>query len=71
MKKTHHHPKSSAVNNKKTDPIDKKEKVQQSNDKRIDEDFKGYPHNPAKEEVINPKTRTEKITANVEKKGQK
>jgi hypothetical protein len=33
-------------------PIRKKEEVQQSNDERIDQDFPGYPHHPAKKETI-------------------
>lgn len=52
------------------DPITKKEEVQQSNDERIDQDFKGFPHAPAKEEIINPKTKEDKATANVEKNTQ-
>ena len=53
-----------------TDPITEKHEVQQSNDERIDQDFKGFPHAPAKEEVINPKTEKDKLTANVEKNTQ-
>lgn len=52
------------------DPITTKEEVQQSNDERIDQDFKGFPHAPAKEEHINPKTKEEKVAANVEKNTQ-
>lgn len=52
------------------DPITKKEDVQQSNDEGIDQDFKGFPHAPAKEEIINPKTKEEKAIANVEKNTQ-
>jgi len=37
---------------KKTRPIRKKEQVQQSNDERIDQDFPGFPHAPAKKETI-------------------
>ncbi|MBS1605093.1 MAG: hypothetical protein JST42_20690 [Bacteroidetes bacterium] len=37
---------------RKNQPIDRKEAVQQSNDERIDQDFPGYPHHPAKEETI-------------------
>lgn len=37
---------------KPTDPIDKKEEVQQSNDEHIDQDFPGYPHHPSKQNVI-------------------
>ena len=53
---------------KTTSPIDKKEEVQQSNDKHIDQDFKGYPKSPAKENIIHPKTKTDKLTANTENK---
>lgn len=52
------------------DPITEKHEVQQSNDERIDEDFKGFPHGHAKEEMINPTTTKEKITAGVEKNEQ-
>jgi hypothetical protein len=53
-------PRSSSSNN----PIDRKEEVQQSADQRIDQDFPGYPHNPASEKNINPKTETDEKTAN-------
>lgn len=46
--------------------MDSKNKVQQSNDEHIDEDFPGYPHYPAKEDVMNPQNKTERINANVE-----
>jgi hypothetical protein len=45
--------------NKNTDPIDKKEEVQKSKDKHIDQDFEGYPHHPAKEKIIHPQTEEE------------
>ncbi len=51
---------------KKTNPIDSEEKVQQSKDEHIDEDFPGYPHYPAKEDIMNPQNHTERIEANVE-----
>ena len=57
-------------NSKTTDPITKKEEVQQGNDESIDQDFKGFPHAPAKEEIINPKTKEDKLIANVEKNTQ-
>ena len=47
----------------KNNPIDNKEKVQQSNDEHIDQDFEGYPHPIAKENIINPQTETDKETA--------
>jgi hypothetical protein len=37
---------------RKNQPIDRKEEVQQSNDERIDQDYPGYPHHPAREETI-------------------
>jgi hypothetical protein len=40
------------MNKKATKPIRKKEDVQQSNDERIDQDFPGFPHAPAKKETI-------------------
>jgi len=51
---------------KKTNPIDTKEKVQQSKDEHIDEDFPGYPHYPAREDILNPQNHTERVNANVE-----
>jgi hypothetical protein len=51
---------------KKNNPIDTKEKVQQSKDEHIDEDFPGYPHYPAKEDILNPQNHTERVNANVE-----
>ena len=51
---------------KKTNPIDSKEEVQQSKDEHIDEDFPGYPHYPAKEDILNPQNHTERVNANVE-----
>jgi len=49
------------------DPITKKHQVQQSNDEHIDQDFKGFPHAHAKEELINPKTKKDKLTSKVTK----
>lgn len=48
---------------RQTDPIDKKEEVRKSEDKHIDQDFNGYPHSPAREEVIDPQTKDEYETA--------
>jgi hypothetical protein len=48
---------------KQNNPIEKKEEVQQSNDRHIDQDFEGYPHSPASENLINPKSQEDKLTA--------
>jgi hypothetical protein len=37
---------------KPTDPIDKKEEVQRSKDKHINQDFPGFPHPPSQEKTI-------------------
>lgn len=48
---------------KATRPIRHKEEVAQNPDKRIDQDFSGYPHGHAKEKIIRPQTKKEKKTA--------
>jgi len=40
------------MNKKANRPIRKKEEVRQSNDERIDQDFPGFPHPPAKKDTI-------------------
>ncbi|MCY7420570.1 MAG: hypothetical protein LH478_02380 [Chitinophagaceae bacterium] len=40
--------------NEPSKPINKPEDVPASNDEKIDEDFPGYPHYPAKEDILNP-----------------
>ncbi|MDQ2751415.1 MAG: hypothetical protein M3R72_00145 [Bacteroidota bacterium] len=54
------------MDDKKTNPIDSENKVQQSKDEHIDQDFPGYPHYPAKDDIMNPQNHTERIEANVE-----
>jgi hypothetical protein len=53
---------------KKRNPIQKKEEIKNNPDHKIDQDYKGYPHGPAKEETIIPKTRKEKIIADLSNK---
>ena len=52
---------------KNTNPL-KKEDIQRNPDNHIDQDYPGFPHAPAKEEIIHPKTKTEKKTAAVHHK---
>lgn len=54
--------------NKKPRPMTKKEEVSENPDNKIDEDFKGYPHGQAKEEVIKPETDEEKKIADLDNK---
>ena len=52
----------------RTSPVTKKEEIKQNPDNKIDQDFKGYPSGPAKDETINPKTTEEKKTADLKNK---
>jgi len=56
---------------KKTDPIDSKHDVEKNPDPKMDEDFPGYPHGPAKDETIKPETDSEEKTAQVDKDSSK
>ena len=53
---------------KQTNPIDTKKEIHTNPDPKIDEDFKGYPHGPAKDETITPATGDEKETADADQK---
>lgn len=52
----------------KANPITKKEEVEKNPDNKIDEDFKGYPHGNAKQNLIKPETEEERKIADVENK---
>ena len=54
---------------KKTSPITDKKEIQKNPDQHIDQDFPGFPHSPAKEENITPKTKSQKKTAGLKGKG--
>lgn len=53
---------------KKNKPMTKKEEISRHPDSKIDEDFKGYPHGPAKDETIKPVTEEEKKIADLHNK---
>ena len=53
---------------KKNGPIKNKEEIKQHPDKKIDQDFKGYPSGPAKDETIKPETEKEKKIADLDNK---
>lgn len=46
--------------------IDMPEKVEESNDEKIDEDFPGYPHYPAKDDILTPGNYTERVDLDIE-----
>lgn len=52
----------------KKDTLKNKEEIKQHPDNKIDQDFKGYPAGPAKDEIINPKTEEEKKIADLDNK---
>lgn len=56
------------MKNKSTSPIKTKEEIKKNPDNKIDEDFEGYPNGPAKDETIDPKTKTQKETADLDHK---
>ncbi len=55
----------------KTNPIKKDSEIQQNPDPHIDQDFAGFPHQPAGRKNITPKTSEEKKIAGVNKKKSK
>lgn len=47
--------------------MDSKREVEQSNDAKTDQDFPGYPHYPAKEDIMDQRTGAHKVDMDVEK----
>lgn len=46
--------------------IDTPKEVEESNDEKIDQDFPGYPHYPAKDDILNPQNDVERVDLDVE-----
>lgn len=46
--------------------MDSKREVEQSNDQKIDQDFPGYPHYPAREDIMDQRTGSQKVDADIE-----
>ncbi|MFL5739827.1 MAG: hypothetical protein ACJ75B_06390 [Flavisolibacter sp.] len=46
--------------------MDSKREVDQSNDEKIDQDFPGYPHYPAKEDIMDQRTDSHRVDVDVE-----
>jgi len=57
--------KNAGKKKKKVEPILKKSDVQTSNDEHIDQDYPGFPHPPAKENIINPKSEEDRTAAGI------
>ena len=55
--------------NPQNDPskaMDSKKEVEESNDERTDQDFPGYPHYPAKEDIMDQRTDSHRVDMDVE-----
>lgn len=46
--------------------MDSKKEVERSNDNKIDQDFPGYPHYPAKEDIMDQRTDNHRVDMDVE-----
>jgi len=52
--------------NNSSKPMDSKRDVENSNDQKTDQDFPGYPHYPAKEDIMDQRTDTHRVDVDVE-----
>ena len=52
--------------NNPSKPMDSKREVEQSNDEKTDQDFPGYPHYPAKEDIMDQRTDSHRVDIDVE-----
>ncbi len=52
--------------NDPAEAIETPQEVEESNDEKIDEDFPGYPHYPAKDDILNPATDSARVDIDVE-----
>ena len=59
-------PKSNIPQNDPSKAMDSKKEVEQSPDNKIDQDFPGYPHYPAKEDIMNQRTESHRVDADLE-----
>lgn len=55
--------------NNSSKPMDSKKDVAQSPDEKTDEDFPGYPHYPAKEDIMDSRTGSHRVDADLENGG--
>src|SRR5881275_762145 len=57
---------SGVPENNPSKPMDSKREVEQSNDEKTDQDFPGYPHYPAKEDIMDQRTDSHRVDMDVE-----
>lgn len=67
MERNNDNEKSSRIpENDPSKAMDSKREVEESNDANIGEDFPGYPHYPAKEDIMDQRTDTHRVDMDVE-----
>jgi hypothetical protein len=57
---------SNVPQNDPSKAMDSKREVEESNDPKIDQDFPGYPHYPAKEDIMDQRTGSHKVDMDME-----
>lgn len=57
---------SNIPENNPSKPMDSKKDVERSNDPKTDQDFPGYPHYPAREDIMDQRTDSHKVDMDVE-----
>lgn len=53
-------------NDDNAEPITTPEEVPESNDEKIDQDFPGYPHYPANDDILHPDNHAERVDVDIE-----
>jgi hypothetical protein len=59
---------SNVPQNDPSKAMDSKREVEESNDPKIDQDFPGYPHYPAKEDIMDQRTGSHKVDMDMEQR---
>lgn len=69
MERNNDNRKNSIPENNPSKAMDSKREVEQSNDNKTDQDFPGYPHYPAREDIMDQRTGSHKVDRDVEQMG--
>jgi hypothetical protein len=66
MKENETNKENTIPENSTTKPMDSKKDVANSNDAKTDQDFPGYPHYPAKDDIMDERTDSHRVDVDVE-----
>lgn len=69
MNRNEENKKDQLSENSASNPMDNKKDVANSPDEKTDQDFPGYPHYPAKEDIMHKSTGSHRVDANLEESG--